>query len=113
MTTEILSPQIENPGLGPVLIDEGGNLFYFLHPGANEGYRNYYFAYPERGQGIVIMTNSNNGEALYDEIKRGISIEYGLVRDNTNLYVVIASAIVVTLFGLLPLRWIRTGRSST
>ena len=112
MAQEMLTPQIEDRGLGPVILDEGGDLFYFLHPGANEGYRNYLFAYPERGQGAVIMTNSDNGEALYDEIKRSLSIEYGWVRDNTNLYVGITSVIVAALLGFLLLRRMRARRSS-
>ena len=112
MAREMLTPQIDSRGLGPVILDEGGDLFYFLHPGANEGYRNYLFAYPERGQGAVIMTNSDNGEALYDEIKRSLSIEYGWVRDNTNLYVGITSVIVVALLGFLLLRRMRARRSS-
>jgi CubicO group peptidase (beta-lactamase class C family) len=112
MAIEMLTPQIENRGLGPVVIDEGGDLFYFLHPGANEGYRDYLLAYPKRGQGVIIMTNGDNGEALLDEIKRSLSIEYGLVRDNTNLYVGITVAILLALLGFLLLRRIRARRFS-
>ena len=112
MAREMLTPQIDDRGLGPVVLDEGGDKLYFLHPGGNEGYRNYWFAYPERGQGAVIMTNGDNGEALYDEIKRGISIEYGWVQDNTNLYIGIVIAVVVAFLGLLLLVWIRRRRRS-
>jgi CubicO group peptidase (beta-lactamase class C family) len=112
MTQEMLTPQIDSRGLGPVVLDEGGDKFYFLHPGANDGFQSYWFAYPERGQGAVIMTNSDNGEALYDEIKRSLSIEYGWVQDNTNLYIGIALAVVVVFSGLLLIRWIRGRRRS-
>jgi hypothetical protein len=61
-------------------------------------------AYPERGQGVVIMTNGDNGEALYNEIKNGISAEYGWVRDYTYLYAGIAVVIVLALLGILLLR---------
>ena len=110
MAIEMLTPQIEGRGLGPVLIDEGGDLFYFLHSGANEGYRNFLLAYPKRGQGVVIMTNGVNGEALWNEIKRSVSIEYGWVRNNTILYLSITIAIVLALlvFLLLRRRRIRT-----
>ena len=104
MTIEMLTPQIEDRGLGPVVLDEGDDLFYFLHPGANEGYRNYLVAYPERGQGVIIMTNGDNGEALSDEIKRSVSIEYGWVRDNTILYLSIVIAIVLAVLVFLLLR---------
>lgn len=107
MAIEMLTPQMENRGLGPVLDDDGGDLFYFFHPGANDGYQNYLLAYPERGQGVVIMTNGDNGETLYNEIKRSISIEYGWVRDYTYLYVGIAVVIVLTLLGFLLLRRMR------
>ena len=107
MAIEMLTPQIEDRGLGPVVIDDGGDFFYFLHPGINEGYRNYLIAYPKRGQGVVIMTNGDNGEALYNEIVRSVSVEYGWVRDNTNLYVGITIAIVLALAGFLLLRRIR------
>jgi hypothetical protein len=89
------------------VLDDGGDLFYFLHPGANEGYRNYMVAYPKRGQGVVIMTNGDNGEALYNEIKNSVSVEYGWVRDYTYLYVGIAVVIVLAVFGILVLRRLR------
>jgi CubicO group peptidase (beta-lactamase class C family) len=107
MAKEMLTPQIEDRGLGPVLDDDGGDLFYFLHPGANDGYQNYMLAYPERGQGVVIMTNGDNGEALYNELKNGVSDEYGWVRDYTYLYVGITVAIVLALLGFLLLRRMR------
>lgn len=109
MAREMLTPQIETRGLGPVVLDEGGDKFYFFHPAANDGYKNFWFAYPERGQGAVIMTNSDNGDALYDEIKRSISVEYGLVADNTFLYIgfVLAGVVIFTACFFL-IRWIRT-----
>ena len=107
MAMEMLTPQIDSRGLGPVVLDDGGDLFYFLHPGANEGYHNYMIAYPKRGQGVVIMTNGDNGEALYDEIKNSVTVEYGWVRDYTYLYVGIAVVIVLALLGVLLLRRLR------
>lgn len=111
MAREMLTPQIDTRGLGPLVFDEGGDKFYFFHPAANEGYKNFWFAYPERGQGAVIMTNSDNGDALYDEIKRSISVEYGLVGNTTSLYIGFALAgIAIILAGFFLIRWI--GRRS-
>ena len=107
MAIEMLTPQIGGRGLGPVLGDDGGDLFYFLHPGTNDGYQNYLLAYPKRGQGVVIMINSDNGEALYNEIKNGVSAEYGWVRDYTYLYVGIAVVIVLAVLGIQLLRRMR------
>ena len=112
MAIEMLSPQIEDRGLGPVLGDDGGDLFYFLHPGANEGYRCVLVAYPKRGQGVVIMTNSDNGEALWREILKSVSVEYGWLKDYTYLYVSIVVAIVLALLGILLLRRKRARRRS-
>ena len=103
MAIEMLTPQIEERGLGPVVLDEGGDLFYFLHPGANDGYESILVAYPQRGQGVVIMTNVDEGEHLWREILNSVSVEYGWVRDSTYLYVGAAAAIVILLLGILTL----------
>jgi CubicO group peptidase (beta-lactamase class C family) len=104
MAIQMLSPQIEDRGLGPVLGDDGGDRLYFLHSGANEGYRCILVAYPKRGQGVVIMTNGDNGQALHQEILHSVSVEYGWVKDYTYLYVSITVAILLALLGILLLR---------
>ena len=101
LAIQMLTPQIDNRGLGPKLHDDGGDLFYFMHPGANDGYQSVLVAYPQRGQGVVIMTNSDNGSALWREILNSVSVEYGWVRDHTYLYVSIAIAILLALAGVL------------
>jgi len=103
MAIQMLTPQIGDRGLGPVLGDDGGDLFYFMHPGSNDGFKSVMVGYPERGQGVVIMTNGDNGDALWREILNGVSIEYGWVRNYTYLYVGIAVAIVVVLLGIVTL----------
>jgi len=112
MATKMLTPQIDDRGLGPLVYDDGSNMFYFMHPGANDGFTSVMVAYPLRGQGVIIMTNSDNGNALWREILHSVSIEYGWVRDNTSLYVSTAVVIVFTLLGILVLRRTRArGRS--
>jgi CubicO group peptidase (beta-lactamase class C family) len=49
----------------------------FGHGGANEGFRCEFVAFTHRGQGAVVMTNSDNGSRLIGEILRGIAAEYG------------------------------------
>ncbi|HSG43324.1 MAG TPA: serine hydrolase domain-containing protein [Anaerolineales bacterium] len=95
MAVEMLTPQIEDRGLGPWINDEGGDLYYFGHPGGNDGYKTYVLAYPKRGQGLVVMTNSDSGEALIDEIKNSVTIEYGWVRDYTIIYTGIVVLLIV------------------
>jgi CubicO group peptidase (beta-lactamase class C family) len=107
MATQMLTPQVDDRGLGPLVYDDGSNLFYFMHPGANDGFTSVMVAYPLRGQGVIIMTNSDNGNGLWREILNSVSIEYGWVRDNTSLYVSTAVVIVTVLLGILVLRRIR------
>jgi len=104
MAVEMLTPQIEDRGLGPWINDEGGDLYYFGHPGHTYGYKTYIVAYPKRGQGLVIMTNSEVGDALYNEILNSVTVEYGWVRDYTLLYVGIVFLLVFGMVGLLFLR---------
>ena len=47
-------------GLG-VFMEGGGEGRRFGHPGDNEGYTAYWSSLVERGQGVVIMTNSDEG----------------------------------------------------
>jgi CubicO group peptidase (beta-lactamase class C family) len=71
----MLTPQLGNQGLGFEVFDAGENL-YFLQRGNTEGYECCVVAYPSRGQGAVIMANSDNGAYLIDEILRSISEVY-------------------------------------
>lgn len=75
MTEEMLTPQMDSHGLGPGLGGEGDSL-HFGHGGANEGYRCQLFAYARLGQGVAIMTNSDNGGQLMPEILRSFSDLY-------------------------------------
>lgn len=71
----MLTAQVGFAGLG-FLIKDKGDILRFLQRGRNEGYESLMVAYPVRGQGAVIMTNSDNGAYLIDEILRGISAVY-------------------------------------
>lgn len=64
-------------GVGPMVMDREERLA-FGHGGANEGYRAEWFAFADGDHaGFVIMTNSDNGMTLVNEIKRSISRVYG------------------------------------
>ncbi|MCJ8318112.1 MAG: beta-lactamase family protein [Colwellia sp.] len=64
---EMLTPQIDDMGIGFFL--EGKNPFTaFSHGGSNEGFRAFLYAQTQSGDGIVIMTNSDSGGKLIDEI---------------------------------------------
>lgn len=100
MAVLMMTPQMENRGLGPVVLDDGGDRFYFLHPGGNDGYQSIMVAYPERGQGIVILTNGDNGSLLWREILNSVSIEYRWVQNNTVLYSAIFSLTLLSVLAI-------------
>ena len=73
---QMFTKQTGGWGLGISLSGEG-KAARFSHGGSNEGYRCMMVAYVENGQGAVVMTNSDNGDALTGEILRSIAAEYG------------------------------------
>lgn len=76
MTRQMLTRQIENWGLGLVVEGEGPSG-RFGHGGDTEGYKCSMVMYQNTGQGAVIMTNSDRGDRLANEILRSIAKEYG------------------------------------
>jgi CubicO group peptidase (beta-lactamase class C family) len=74
-TAQMLTVQAGTYGLGPGLGGQGRDA-NFSHGGANEGFRGFFIAFPERGQGAVIMTNSDAGSAIASEILRAMAEEY-------------------------------------
>lgn len=76
ITDEMLSPFITpTVGLG-LFLQKKGDAIYFNHGGGNEGFRCYLIAHKNKGYGAAIMTNSDNGSGLFDEILRGIAAVY-------------------------------------
>jgi len=67
-------PGMREHGLGPAL---GGSKErrYFYHSGSNAGYKCYLVAY-NSGDGAVVMTNSDNADALRRDIINTIAYEY-------------------------------------
>ncbi len=61
-------------GQGIFLTGESDSLRFF-HEGSNAGFASFLLGY-RSGQGAIIMTNSDNGILLMDEIARSIAHEY-------------------------------------
>ncbi|MBT8220652.1 MAG: serine hydrolase [Bacteroidia bacterium] len=80
----MLTKHLGDWGLGFGLNGEADSLT-FGHGGANEGYRCNLFAFANQGQGVAIMTNGDNGGALYMEILRSMSKTYGWNTYHTQL----------------------------
>ena len=63
-------------GLGPLIVETEG-WTRFEHRGWNEGYHCFFGGWVGTGQGLVWMTNGENGEMLGDEIMRGLAHVFG------------------------------------
>ena len=72
----MLTEKFDGYGLGIFVQGEGKSL-HFSHPGTNAGFRAQMVGYPQRGKGVVIMTNSIFGAFhLMCEIARSVAREY-------------------------------------
>jgi CubicO group peptidase (beta-lactamase class C family) len=75
MVREMLTHQKDDWGLGFAL-ESPGHKARFAHGGQNAGYRCDLEAYAEIGPGLAVMTNSDGGEFLIQELLRGVAKEY-------------------------------------
>jgi CubicO group peptidase (beta-lactamase class C family) len=77
MTSEMLaSHKGENFGMGMGLVVMRDET-YFSHSGGNHGFRCIMIAHKDKGYGAAVMTNSDHGAFLFNEILRSIAREYG------------------------------------
>ena len=76
MTRQMLTKSLGGSGLGPALRHDGDSLI-FSHNGGNEGFRCMLVAHAYKGNGVVIMTNSNNGMDVAQELLNSVSTAYG------------------------------------
>lgn len=70
----MLTPVVGENGLG-TFIKKIGGVTYFSHGGANEGFRSYYVANLEKGDGVIVMINSNNS-SIIPEIVNSVAVVY-------------------------------------
>ncbi|MCK4870688.1 MAG: beta-lactamase family protein, partial [Gammaproteobacteria bacterium] len=71
-----LTPQRNTPyGLGFV-IKGSGNQLRFMKMGQNAGYQGWLVGFPNTGQGIVVMTNSDNGRKLAQDLIYAVANAY-------------------------------------
>ncbi|UCF20251.1 MAG: serine hydrolase [Gemmatimonadota bacterium] len=74
MARQMLTPDGNSWGLGPPISGDGER---FSHGGSNEGFRCYFFATIDGDHGAVVMTNSDSGGELMNEILITLAKEYG------------------------------------
>lgn len=65
----------DDVGLG-FFIERHGNALYFGHGGADEGFRAELVVSRDKGYGVAVMINCDNGQILR-EVIRGVAREYG------------------------------------
>jgi CubicO group peptidase (beta-lactamase class C family) len=62
-------------GLGPV-VEGDGDALRFSHGGANRGFRAQFVSFARGGRGVAVMTNSDNGQRLAQEVVRAVVRAY-------------------------------------
>ncbi len=70
----MFTPTIDNAALG-VFTETRGSRKYFGHGGSNAGFRCQYYGSLDKGDGVVVMVNSDNG-AIIPEIINGVASVY-------------------------------------
>jgi CubicO group peptidase (beta-lactamase class C family) len=73
---EMLQPVLGDYGLGFSIAGSGSNR-YFWHPGATTGFLAVFFAYEEKGDGAVLMSNQQYSKALMLEVIHALAKQYG------------------------------------
>jgi hypothetical protein len=72
----MMTPVKDAYGLG-VSIQGVTAAKYFYHNGSNAGYKAVILGYPASGDGVVVLTNGDQGFALSEEVVRAVAAEYG------------------------------------
>lgn len=103
---EMLTAQVESRGLGFALAGSGADA-RFLHGGDDQGFTCRLVAYHARGLGAIVMTNSDEGAPLLDEIFAAIAAEYrwpGYLPETPTRVAVAAAALdrYAGVYALLP-----------
>lgn len=65
-------PGFETYGLGFGIFGAGDDVS-LMHNGGNAGFLSTWIIYPDRGEGIAVMTNGDQGFSLANEIVRGVA----------------------------------------
>lgn len=75
MAAKMVTPFVSDfVGMG-FFIEKHGNAIYFGHGGSNEGFRCGLLVSRDKGYGVAVMVNSDNGQII-DEIFRSVAREY-------------------------------------
>jgi hypothetical protein len=64
----MMTPAPIGPFAVGFMVGQRGQGRYFWHSGSNWGYRAWMIGHASKGYGLVMMTNSENGMALLNQI---------------------------------------------
>lgn len=76
LAQDMLRRQVGEWGLGVGVLGEG-DATRFSHGGANEGFRAFWVGYRDTANGVAVMTNSDAGMGVANDLVRTIADEYG------------------------------------
>ena len=74
LAREMLTPNEDGWGLGPAVSEDAER---FRHGGSNQGFRSTFTAYIDGDDGVFVMTNSDSGSELANEIAITVADAYG------------------------------------
>jgi CubicO group peptidase (beta-lactamase class C family) len=81
LTQRTAQEMVTPVGVGPFAVGFGiekmGEGWYFGHGGSNWGFRSDMLAHRAKGYGVVLMTNSDSGGAVMQEVRDRIARAYG------------------------------------
>src|SRR5437867_5129044 len=75
MAERMIKTSLGTTGLG-LFVQRHGKEVYFGHEGSDEGFIAYLVMHRDKGYGAAVMTNSDNGSDLSNEILRGLARQY-------------------------------------
>jgi CubicO group peptidase (beta-lactamase class C family) len=73
---DLLTPGLEHYAQGVFVVGDGEHK-RFQHSGGNAGFKSTYAMYLDRGDGVVVLTDGDNGSYLGGEIVKAVAAAYG------------------------------------
>jgi CubicO group peptidase (beta-lactamase class C family) len=77
MAREMITPVGVGPFAVGLVVDKRGEGWYVSHGGSNWGFRCDLVAHVRKGYGVIVMTNSDSGGAVINEIEARVAAAYG------------------------------------
>ena len=77
MAREMVTPVGVGPFAVGLTVDKRGEGWYVSHGGSNWGFRCDLVAHVRKGYGVIVMTNSDSGSPVVNEIEARVAAAYG------------------------------------